>query len=223
MSRPDSLAADDWSAEWITPAARARVDASGPPAVFRRAFTLPDRGGAVIERARLHATSAGINQLHCNGDIVGDTVLAPGWSSYEYRIRYETHDVTALVAPGDNVLGAVVADGWWRGNLTWEMRRNVYGDRLGLLAQLEVTYSDGHVETVTTDTEWRTATGPWLTADLYNGEIYDARLRVDGWSRPGFDDAAWKPAERFAPEVGPVVAPPGATGASNRGAARYVR
>jgi len=200
------LAPDDWSARWITPTDPGSREESGPPVLFRCAFTLPERAGAVIERARLYATSAGINTLHCNGEVVGDTLLAPGWSSYQYRIRYETHDVTALVAPGDNVLGAVVADGWWRGNLTWEMRRNVYGDRLGLFAQLEVTYSDGHLETVATDTAWRTATGPWMAADLYNGETYDARRRVDGWSSPGFDDAAWTPAEPFAPEVGPVVA-----------------
>ena len=200
------LAAEDWSAGWITSVDPGSPDASAPPVLFRRAFVLPERGGAVIERARLHATSAGINLLHCNGEVVGDSVLAPGWSSYEHRIRYETHDVTALVAPGDNVLGAVVADGWWRGHLTWMMHRNVYGSRLGLLAQLEVTYSDGHVETVGTDIEWRTATGPWLTADLYNGETYDARRRVDGWSSPGFDDAAWMTVESFAPEVGPVVA-----------------
>ena len=33
------------------------------------------------------------------------------------------------------------------------MTRNVYGDRLGLLAQLEITWSDGIVETVATDAD----------------------------------------------------------------------
>jgi alpha-L-rhamnosidase len=200
------LAAEDWSADWITPADPGSPDESGPPVLFRRAFVLPDRGGAVIERARLYATSAGINQLYCNGEVVGDTVLAPGWSAYGTRLRYETHDVATLVAPGDNVLGAVVADGWWRGYLGWEMLRNVYGDRLGLLAQLEVTYSDGHVETIATDAEWCTATGPWLKADLYNGEMYDACLELGDWSSPGFDDATWSAAAPFAPDVGPLVA-----------------
>ena len=102
--------------------------------------------GITIERARLYATSAGVNQLHLNGAVVGDTVLAPGWSTYDQRLRYETHDVTAIVSPGENAIGAVVADGWWRGHLSWEMMRNVYGDRLGLLAQLEITYSDGTTE-----------------------------------------------------------------------------
>ncbi len=159
-----------------------------------------------IERARLYATSAGINQLQLNGQVVGDTLLAPGWSMYDQRLRYETHDVTALVAPGANAIGAVVADGWWRGYLGWEMMRNVYGDRIGLLAQLEISYSDGTTETIATDATWRTSSGPILSADLYNGESFDARLRLDGWSTAGFDDSAWSAAETFAPTVGRLVA-----------------
>ena len=129
-----------------------------------------------IERARLYATSAGINQLHLNGQVVGTSLLAPGWSAYADRLRYETHDVTDLLSTGANVLGAVVADGWWRGYLTWEMLRDVYGDRHGLLAQLEVTYSDGSTETFGTGANWVTSDGPIRSADLYNGEAFDARL-----------------------------------------------
>jgi alpha-L-rhamnosidase len=163
--------------------------------------------GVTIERARLYATSAGINQLWLNGGVVGTTVLAPGWSAYAARLHYETHDVTDQVSLGDNVIGAVVADGWWRGFLTWQMKRDVYGDRHGLLAQLEVTFSDGTSATVATQPEWRTSVGPCIDADLYNGEVYDARLAADGWSAPGFDDSTWGPAVAFSPAVGELVAP----------------
>jgi alpha-L-rhamnosidase len=118
--------------------------------------------------------------------------------------------VTDLVRPGDNVVGVVLADGWWRGFLTWDMRRNVYGDRLGLLAQLEVTWTDGTVTTVRTDQDWRATTrGPVRSADLYQGEDHDARRRLDGWSSPGYDDADWAPAVDFQPKVGALVAPTG--------------
>jgi alpha-L-rhamnosidase len=200
------LSPDDWSARWITSADSGSDDPSGRPEHFRHEFTLHRPGGVTIERARLYATSAGINQLQLNGQVVGDTLLAPGWSMYDQRLRYETHDVTALVAPGENAIGAVVADGWWRGHLSWEMRRNVYGDRIGLLAQLEITYSDGTVETIATDATWQTSLGPILTADLYNGESFDARVRLDGWSTAGFDDSAWSDAETFTPKVGRLVA-----------------
>ena len=87
------------------------------------------------------------------------------------------------------------------------MKRNVYGDRLGLLAQLEVTYADGTTGRVTTDDRWRTAPGPWLSSDLYDGETYDARRELDGWATAGFDDADWAARSASRPAVGELVAP----------------
>ena len=198
------LSPEDWSASWITPAAPA---GDGRPVYLRHGFNLTAAPGVTIERARLYVTSAGINRLHLNGGVVGTSVLAPGWSAYAAHLRYETHDVSDQVSIGDNVIGAVVADGWWRGYLTWQMKRNVYGDRLGLLAQLEVFFSDGTAKTVVTDAGWRTSVGPCVDADLYNGEVYDARIDLDGWSTAGFDDSTWGDVEVFGPTVGDLVAP----------------
>ena len=139
--------------------------------------------------------------------MVGTSVFAPGWSAYASRLHYETHDVTKQVSLGHNVIGAIVADGWWRGFLTWQMKRNVYGDRLGFLAQLEVVFSDGTSEVIVTDQLWRTSVGPILKADLYNGETCDARINQEGWSASGFDDSRWGRAEVFSPVVGDLVAP----------------
>lgn len=197
------LAPEDWTATWIT---SSDTPAQGRPAYFRHSFTLNRGPGVMVERARLYATSAGINQLHLNGAVVGESVLAPGWSAYASRLRYETHDVTESLVVGENTLGAVVGDGWWRGNLTWEMKRDVYGDRLGLLAQLEISYSDGSTETIRTDPSWRTTVGPILDSDIYNGETFDARLAIPAWSTAGFDDAAWGATEAFTPLVGELVA-----------------
>ena len=196
----------DWAAKWITSTTIDPLDNPAPAPYFRLAFTLASRS---ITQARLYVTSAGVHTVHLNGQIVGDHVLAPGWSSYANRLRYDTHDVTDLVTGGANVLGAVVGDGWWRGHLRWDMKRNWYGERLGLLAQLEVTFDDGTIERVSTNEHWRTTTGPVLSADLYNGESYDARLEIDGWDRPNFDDSAWGTVELFSPLVGALVAPPG--------------
>ncbi|MET0662889.1 MAG: family 78 glycoside hydrolase catalytic domain, partial [Ilumatobacteraceae bacterium] len=198
--------ATEWLASWITPAVEDPRDTASAAPLFRRSFDVADRE---IERARLYVTSAGVHQVHLNGQVVGDHVLAPGWSSYQNRLRYDTHDVTSLLVGGENVIGAVVADGWWRGFLKWDMLRNVYGDRLGLFAQLEITYADGTTDVTVTDENWCTTTGPFVTADLYQGENYDARRELDGWDRPGFDDRAWEPAVGFDPEVGRLVAPPG--------------
>jgi alpha-L-rhamnosidase len=96
------LASEDWTAMWISTA----DDADLRPPRFRRGFRL---AGAVA-RARLYVTSAGIHQLVLNGQPIGDHVLAPGWTAYGARLRYDTHDVTDLLVAGDNALGAMVAD-----------------------------------------------------------------------------------------------------------------
>jgi len=46
-------------------------------------------------------------------------------------------------------------------------------------------------ETITTNNNWKTAYGPILESDIYNGEIYDAQLEMNGWSTNGFDDTKW--------------------------------
>jgi alpha-L-rhamnosidase len=93
--------------------------------------------------------------------------------------------VAGLLKGGENVIGATLADGWYRGRLTFAKgKRNVYGVRLGLLAQLEVVLADGQTVVIGTDASWRSSTGPIQSADLYEGERYDARLEQPGWSAP---------------------------------------
>src|SRR6185295_17607431 len=118
-----------------------------------------------------------VYEAQLNGTTIGDHVLAPGWTSYSHRLRYQTFDVTEMLREGANTLGAMLGDGWYRGRLSFGGgRRNIYGDRLALLAQLEITYVDGATETIITDETWRAASGPLLASDIYDGEIYDARL-----------------------------------------------
>ncbi len=188
----------DWSAKWITSV----VDEDGRPQCFRRRFELLDAPA----RARLYATSAGINRLYLNGRPVGTSVLAPGWSAYGKRLHYETHDVTELLASGENVVCAVVADGWWRGHVGFEGKRHIYGDRVGLLLQLEIGTDGGTGETITSGHGWRTSAGPLLEADILHGETYDARLAAVGWTTTAFDDSTWAGATEFEPDVGDLVA-----------------
>jgi hypothetical protein len=68
-------------------------------------------------------------------------IPAPGWTSYHHRLRYQTYDVTPLLREGENKLEVLLGNGWFRGHLAGGGRRALYGDRLALLAQLEVTYA----------------------------------------------------------------------------------
>ncbi len=146
-----------------------------------------------IASARIYATALGLYEISLNGAPVGDAVLTPGWTSYHKRLLYQTYDVTGMLVPGPNAAGATLAGGWYKGDLGWVGQRNLYGARTALLFQLVVRYSDGRVQRIFSDHEWKSAEGPILFSELYHGETYDARLSLDGWDRPGFDDSHWKP------------------------------
>ncbi len=112
--------------------------------------------------------------------------------SYSQRLRYSTFDVTDLITSGANAIGAWMAEGWHSGRIGFKGgTRNVYGQDVALLAQLEITYQDGTRETVATDGSWKASRGPIQLASLYDGERYDARLEQTGWSSAGYDDHEW--------------------------------
>jgi alpha-L-rhamnosidase len=169
----------DWVARWIAP--RWEEDPARPqPCPFlRRVFDV--RGP--VARARLYATARGVYELTLDGSPLDDDVLSPGWTSYPHRMIYRARDLSNI-EPGPHILGAVLGDGWYRGRLGPDGgRRNIYGDRLSLLAQLEIEYEDGTTDVISTDDGWLAARGPILASDLYDGETYDARLEdAGGWS-----------------------------------------
>ena len=144
-----------------------------------------------VERARAYVTSHGLYEMAINGQRVGDAVLTPGWTSYNKRLQYQTYDVTALIKQGPNAVGVALGNGWYRGNLAWDDKRNIYGNRLGLLLQIVVTYRGGRQETIATDAAWKASTGPVLMSEIYHGETYDARLEKPGWTSAGFADREW--------------------------------
>ena len=167
------LRTEDWTARFISPRELGALGAPAP--VLRSAFDLP--GGVV--KARLYATAHGLYEAMLNGHRVGDQVLAPGWTSYAHRLRYQTHDVTDLVREGGNDLEVLLGNGWYRGRLGWDGRHGHYGDRLALLAQLEVTTSDGGIFRLGTDATWTARESGVLADDLYDGQRTDLRPRTD--------------------------------------------
>ena len=188
------LQSDHWKACFITPPWVEDLTKSNPAPYFRRDFELHSE----IKSARLYCSALGIYEAQLNGKVIGDQVFAPGWTVYNHRLRYQTFDVTSLLKPGVNTLGAILADGWFRGRIGYGGgNRNLYGQHLALLAQLEIQYIDGSTEHILTDENWRAATGAILMSSLYDGERVDARLEPVGWSEPGFNDAHWSPVQKL--------------------------
>ncbi|MEU0177044.1 family 78 glycoside hydrolase catalytic domain [Streptomyces massasporeus] len=162
-----------------------------PMPLLRKAFATEP--GKKVTSARVYASALGIYALEINGRPVGDQVLAPGWTDYHKRIQSQTYDVTRLLNRGDNAIGASLANGWWAGKVGIGWSRQ-YGDAPALVAKMRVAYTDGSVQWIATDGSWKAAEGPYVKADLQDGETYDARLKPAGWSRAGFDDAGWETA-----------------------------
>lgn len=170
---------------------------------MRKSF-LCSKGGP----ARLYATAHGIYQVEINGKVVGDELLAPGWQSYNHRLHYQTYDVSQYVEDGENVVGAYIAEGWYAGRLGRPGVSNIWGERLSFLGQLEV---DGKV-VCATDSSWEWLQGPILSAEIYNGEIFDTTLDDPSWSTTTssttpnglVEDVGFPSAKLIAPDAAPV-------------------
>lgn len=194
-----------------------RLVAPTPPAPcphLRRSFLLE----APVARARLYASALGLYELWLNGHRVGNDQLTPGWTDYGKRVCYQTYDVTDLLRPGENVLGAILGDGWYAGDVAI-FGRHLYGPYpLRLRAQLHlcgpIADGGGAATTwcVSTDGAWRGSAGPIRTADLLMGERQDARFALEGWDEPGFKDDDWlavdsksDPGVAMTAQIGPPV------------------
>lgn len=185
------LGSSGWRAQWI--AVRGDTLSEETPApLLRRSFVV----NAKLRSARLYVTARGLYEMHLNGQKVGNALLTPGWTVYPKRLQYQTYDVTTLLQRGENILGALLGEGWYRGGLGSRPTRAIYGKKLGLLCQLCLQYQDGRIAWINSDGEWRaTRAGPIRYNDPYNGEHYDARQEQEGWDRPGFDAGHWQAVE----------------------------
>ncbi|MEU9949806.1 family 78 glycoside hydrolase catalytic domain [Streptomyces sp. NPDC047939] len=170
-----------------------RVGEPGDPAVYFRTEFVARPG---LLSATLHLTALGIVEPYLNGALVGDEVLAPGWTSYRHRLLVRSHDLTATVQVGRNAFGAIVGDGWAVGRLGFEeiTRPRIYADRPALLSLIELRYPD-RTEYVASSDRMRCGQGSVRDNSLYDGVTIDARREPAGWNEAGFDDGAWLQAE----------------------------
>jgi alpha-L-rhamnosidase len=188
------LSPADWHARWIDSAGPREANlapgiVNAPVRYLRKSFAVD----GPITHATLYVTALGLYDCRLNGQRVGDHLLAPDWTDYNKRVRYQAYDVTSLVRPGDNALGALIGAGWYAGHIG-NNGFHRYGQTPALLAQLEITHADGTIERLVTDATWKSHAGPLLESDLMLGDTYDARREISGWDQPGCDDKDWLPA-----------------------------
>ena len=183
------LSVNDWKAQWIEPVAQALPEIDNSKAsMLRKNFALKSK----IAFARAYVTSHGYYELSLNGQKVGNEVLTPGWTAYHKRLQYQVYDVTSMLKSGNNAVGAMLGEGWFRSNLGWVDNKGYYGKRLGLLCQIYVKYADGTEELILSDGSWKsTNDGPIVVNEIYDGENYDATREIKGWNNTDFNDSKW--------------------------------
>ncbi len=177
---------NDWKAKWIEPG-YAEDSVLRPSPLFRKQFFSNKK----IVSATAYITAHGLYEAYINGHRVGDAYLTPGWTSYNKRLQYQVYDVTNLLQKGKNTIGVTLGSGWYRGSLAWEDNKDIYGKDIALLCQVNVVYSDGSKEIITSDDTWKSTTGAIRYSEIYNGETIDARMDKKGWLLPGYNDADW--------------------------------
>lgn len=197
-----------WKAKFVT--AESMEDAkSSAGTLLRKSFSPSEKPVS----ATLFVTAKGLYRVNLNGQRVGQDLLTPGWTEYGSRIQFQTYDVTSLVKPGANALGALIGAGWYKGDLAgWVGTRNHYGYRTALLVQLQLHYEDGSCEIISTDETWTWAPAPVTFSELYHGENYDARLEQADWDQGDFDESTWQKVQiesldlsTVVPQDGPMV------------------
>ena len=164
-----------------------------PPSYFRKEFELKND----IKKARLYLTCRGIAKSYLNGEIIGDDYWSTGWTEYAIRAQSNTYDITKNLKKGKNAVGIALADGWYCGTQAWcyiVRAKNPPLERFkpDVMLQIEVEYIDGTKETIATDSSWKFSYGARLSADIYDGEIYDSRKEFIGWTSPNFNDVSWQ-------------------------------
>lgn len=181
------LEKSDWKGQWIG----GHDGESG--LLYYKAF----KTSGSIHAARAYICGLGYYELYLNGCKVGDHVLDPGWTDYgkrdirdllypfddktSKRVLYVTYDITELLKEGSNAADVMLGNGWFNQHERNAEGKLWYGEPRYIL-QINIEYEDGKTETVVSDASWKYRQGPVIFNNIYFGEIYDARLEVDGWN-----------------------------------------
>ncbi|WP_294081226.1 alpha-L-rhamnosidase [Proteiniphilum sp. UBA5384] len=205
MALPDITG---WKAKWIGEDALSNPGETdkGHTRLAARYLRKPFDSKQNVKRAMLYISGQGAYEAYINENRVSDDVLAPTVSWYPQKVYYNVYDVTPLVRKNDNLLAVKLGSGRYFG------MRDGWSLMFGLprlLAQLEIEYGDGSTDVIVSDESWKvTSQGPIITNNEFDGEEYDARLKLDGWNKGQYDDTAWKQADIMVAPEGTLVAQP---------------
>ena len=221
---------DDWHAEWIGAPWQGEEALPKPPGgpnaypqvlpppapLLRTSFSIDKK----IARAVAFVTGLGYFQFYVNGEKIGDDELVPNQTNYgkrpelangniplpdnfrDYKVMYLAYDISAQLRRGENVLGAILGNGFYNAPKFWTAS---YGSPR-FIGQVHITYTDGSEAMIVSDKSWKASKSAIRMDLVYHGEKYDARLEQPGWCAPGFNDSNWQPVALRKAPYGRLVA-----------------
>ncbi|RZL14933.1 MAG: alpha-rhamnosidase, partial [Pedobacter sp.] len=174
----------NWKGTWISDGSGIKVK---PAPYFRKAFSQ----ARTVRSARAYIAVGGLYELYINGKKIGDHRLDPVYTRFDRRTIYVAYDVTNNLLSGENAIGVVLGNGWYNHQSTavWDFERAPWRARPAFCMDLRITYTDGSIETISTDKSWKTILSPIVFNSIYTAEHHDGRLEIPGWNMPGLDEA----------------------------------
>ena len=155
------------------------------PPMFRKVFAVEQ----IPKRARLYATGLGLYEAYLNGQKLGQEYLLPGLTVYSDCVQVQTFDLAEHLVKGENTLVFLMGEGWYMGRFGLEGKARHFGDHFALLAEMHL---DEPV--LASDEQWEVSPSPVVASGIYDGEVYDARVK-----------AAWQPCALLPDERHPTM------------------
>ena len=201
---------NEWLGNWITDGHDKDFD---PAPMLRKSFVVNNKE---VIQARLFMSAAAYCKMEINGSPVSASLLNPGYTHYDKRNLYSVFDVTSLLGTGENVLSAVLGNGFYNEIApvaTWDFEKARWRNRARMICELHIKYADGTSQIVNSDESWKTATGPYIQNNIYGGGYIRCSFEINGWEKPGFDDSSWSnarhvtaPSSLLVAQTMPVIA-----------------
>lgn len=179
-----------------------------PPKLMKKVFKVMEKE---IKKAELVMTSRGMYQVKINGCPVTSAIFTPDFTAYTKLLMYQTYEITDLLHLGENTWTVVLADGWYGGRVSTEGASAQFGNRLAILGDLTIEYSDGTKAYFGTDDSFHSSVGKYIYSDLFIGEKQDLRRYDENWEKStDFND--YEPVilanytyDNLVPQYGPFV------------------
>lgn len=149
-----------------------------PVQLLKKIFTTAQ--GKQVAKATLTLTAHGIYTAKINGRKVTAALFTPDNTAYDKYLQYQEYDVTDHLSE-ENVWTVALADGWYGGRVSVNGGSAQFGNKLGILGEIEISYTDGTTECIGTDEQFVSTTGKYIYSDIFIGEKQDLSLVSADW------------------------------------------